>query len=494
MKIEGEESRCYNLLMVESKLIFYLNGKKQEIGTENIKDFSLLDFLRNPLRLTGSKKGCSEGDCGACTVVIGEYSPVEKKVVYKSITSCIYPVYKVYGKHIITIEGLEENGKLNEIQKAFIENHAIQCGFCTPGMIMGMLALLLNNPKPDEYQISKALSGNLCRCTGYQSIKNACVQVSTKGYKKPEFISNTEKQLKEIDKDLNFKPNFPNSPVKEYFIPSNLNSALKLLEEGSFTIFNGCSDIAVRINKAEASFEKVLDISGIKELKQIKLENGKVKIGGNITFNRFLKFAETDEKLKAIKDFFEFIGSNQIRNIGTIAGNISNASPIADSAIFLLSADAELVLSLSKGKRKVKLTDFYKGYKQIELNKNELIEWIEFEIPKGEISFLKTSKRKEVDIASVNSCVILELEGRKIKDISISFGGVFPYPIRVFKAENYLKGKEISRKLIEKAAEICKSEVKPISDVRGSQGFRKKLVYNQILKHFLKLTPEVFYE
>ncbi|WP_201328263.1 FAD binding domain-containing protein [Thermotomaculum hydrothermale] len=473
--------------MAKEEIIFFLNGEKISFNIEKIKHFSLLDFLREDLKLTGSKKGCSEGDCGACTVVIGEYSPIEKRIVYKAITSCIYPVFKIEGKHIITIEGLAENGELNQIQKAFVDNHAIQCGFCTPGTIMSLLGLLLNNANPDNNEINKALSGNLCRCTGYKSIKNACKDITTKHFKKPEFIKKTEKDLKKNRrKGGKLIPKIPNSPIKKYIIPETLDEALSILEKEKCKIFNGCSDLLVRINKGEDFFERVIDISQLKELKFIHKENNKVKIGGNVTFQEFIDFARR-EKLNQLIEFFEFIGSKQIRNIGTIAGNVANASPIADSAVFLLATDANLTLRSKKGKRKVLLSKFYKNYKETELKQNELIESIEFEIPQGKVSYIKTSKRKEVDIASVNSCIIASIQNKKIKDVSISFGGVFPYPVRIYNAEELLKGKEINDETIEEAAKICARSVKPISDVRGSEEFRRKLVYNQVIKHFFTL-------
>ena len=480
--------------MSDKAIVFYINGEKREYKVKDIKHFSLLDFLREELKLTGSKKGCSEGDCGACTVVVGEFSPLKNRAVYKAVTSCIYPVFKIHGKHIITIEGLEENGQLNPIQQAFIEHHAIQCGFCTPGMIMSLFALLLNNPNPGESDISKALSGNLCRCTGYKSIKDACLSVSSKKFKKPDFIEKTEKHLKHQGKTVVFTPSIPNLALKEYASPFSVEDAVSLISLEDYLILNGGSDLGVGINKGINTYQKIIDLSEIPELKKIEEKDGRLSIGGAITFREFIEFAEKNPDLKNLKPYFEFIGSNQIRNTGTIAGNIANASPIADSAVFLLAADAKLTLASKNGKRKIPLSEFYFDYKKTALGKCELIEKIEFEIPKSKVSFIKTAKRKEVDIASVNSCVIVNLNKEKIDKASISFGGVYPYPIRIFKCEEFLKGKTLSIETIKHAAEICSQEVKPISDVRGSESFRRKLVYNQVLKHFANLLEGVLNE
>ena len=481
--------------MVKDYLEFYLNGKKVEYPISKLKGFTLLDFLRENLKFTGTKKGCSEGDCGACTVVIGEFSPLKEKVVYNTVTSCIYPVFKVDGKHVITIEGLGENGALHPIQESFLEHHAVQCGFCTSGIIMSFFGLLLNNQSPSQNEILKALSGNLCRCTGYKAIRESCFDLSKRTFKKPGFLTEIEGKLKENSEDLEFK-NLPEIfPFKRYLIPSNLKSALKIISESNdFKILNGSSDFFVYLNRELNSPETLIDISKIAELKFIKNENGILRFGGNITFSELIDYFREKKFNRNFIDIFEIVGSGQIRNSGTPSGNISNASPIADGAVFLLSLDAILTLKNFRGERKVYLRDFYKGYKDTVLNSDEIISEIEFNIPNGEISYLKTSKRKEVDIASVNSCLFLNFKGSNILDLRVSFGGVYPYPVRIFRGEDFIKGKELNLENILKLAEICQDEVKPISDVRGSDKFRKQLVFNHILKHFYDLFPALLGE
>ncbi len=471
-------------------LSFYLNGEKKEFPQNNIQRLSLLHLLRNNLNLKGTKEGCSEGDCGACTVVVGEYSFIEKKVVYNSVTSCIYPVFKIHNKHIITIEGLDKNGELNPIQNAFIEHHAIQCGFCTPGMIMSMFALLLNNPNPSKDKIEKALSGNLCRCTGYTSIKNACLDVSKGKFKKPEFIKRAEPILKKLAKeksDTVFSHNIPNSPIKKYILPSTIKSALQYIEKEKPIIINGGTDFMVPVNRGYTPLKTILDLSGIKELNYIEKRDKRIRIGASVTFSRFISFLEKENLLLSLKNGFELIGSAQIRNSGTICGNIANASPIGDSAVILLALNSTLNIEGKGGKRRIALSQFYLDYKKTALKSGEFIESVEFTLPEGYASFIKTSKRKEVDIAGVNSCLILEEEKNTIKSLSIVFGGVAPYPIKLFDVENIFKGKKINSETIRKIAEYCFEKVKPISDVRGSARYRKKLVYNHIIKHFQNL-------
>ncbi len=486
-----KSKKCYNYIMEKKYLTFYLNGEKKNFKVSELKGFTLLDFLRENLKLTGTKKGCSEGDCGACTVVIGSYSPLFKRVLYKTVTSCIYPVFKIDGKHVITIEGLDENGELHPIQKSFIEHHAVQCGFCTPGMIMSFFGLLLNNKKPTEGEILKALSGNLCRCTGYKAIKESCVELGGRDFKKPKFVLDVENKLEGFSGDTYFSNLPPFFPFEKYFIPESTKTLFEILKNyRSFKILNGSSDFFVNLNRNLSSPEVLIDISEIKELKYIEKNGDYLKLGGNVTFRELIDFLRGESILGEFIDVIEVIGSNQIRNMGTPAGNIGNSSPIADFSLLLLSLDALLTLKSNEGNREVYLKDFYRGYKDTLLKENEIISEIKFKIPEGRISFLKTSKRKEVDIASVNSSLLINLNGDVVGDLKISFGGVYPYPVRIFKGEDFLKGKKVTFENVLKLAEICKDEVKPISDVRGSAEFRKKLVYNHILKHFSNIYSE----
>ncbi len=479
-------------MLEKESLNFFLNGREVNLDVEKIKSFTLLDLLRNELHLTGVKRGCSEGDCGACTVVIGEYSPIYEKVIYKTITSCIYPLFKVDGKHVITIEGIEENGNLHPIQKSFIDHHAIQCGFCTPGMIMSLFGLFLENPSPSEKEITKALSGNLCRCTGYKTIKEAALDINGEDFQIPSHVKKVEEKIYERynlekGKTKKFRLN-KIFPFREYISPHSLKDLFREISKGNYKIINGGSDLFVGINKLSLEFDGLIDISRIEELNFIHIDGKRIEFGAGITFHELL------EKLKEFKHIFEIIGSNQIRKVGTMGGNIANGSPIADGAVFLLSMDAILTLEKKDGKRVVPLKEFYQGYKKFDLKEGEIISKIEFTIPEGKISYLKTSKRKEVDIASVNSSLVIDESNGKIRDVKISFGGVYPYPFRIEKGERFLKGKNLEEKNIYELAKLCKEEVAPISDVRGSKTFRKELVYNHILKHFLNLFPHIFGE
>ncbi len=131
---------------------------------------TLVDLIRNDLELTGTKKGCEVGDCGSCTVIMDG----------KPVNSCLVLAVQANGKKITTIEGVAAGEKLHPIQEAFVEHGAIQCGFCSPGMILSGKHLLENNPSPTDLEIRTAISGNLCRCTGYQKIVEAIKDVSEK--------------------------------------------------------------------------------------------------------------------------------------------------------------------------------------------------------------------------------------------------------------------------------------------------------------------------
>lgn len=144
---------------------FKVNGRKYDLDLD--PKLRLIDILREELELTGTKEGCGEGECGTCTVIIDK----------QAVNSCLILAPQIRNKEIITVEGLEKDGELDKLQESFIKNGAIQCGYCTPGMLMSAKALLMKNPKPSKDEIKDAIAGNLCRCTGYNKIVSAIEEV-----------------------------------------------------------------------------------------------------------------------------------------------------------------------------------------------------------------------------------------------------------------------------------------------------------------------------
>ena len=442
----------------------------------------LLDFIRKEKHLTGTKEGCKEGDCGACTVLVGNLK--NNKLEYHSVNSCLLPLGNVNNTHIVTIEGLN-SVNLTHIQTEFIKEGASQCGFCTPGFIVSLTGYLINN---DVYKIDSALNsiaGNICRCTGYSSIKRAVNDVLNK----PGFIKN-DKQDK-----ISFLIN--NNILPDYF--SGITERLKKLkiensnghDKKTKYFIAGGTDLFVQ--KPDELLEQQISFIKNKNLSYIKVDNSVCQVGGAATFEMINDSLVFQNYFPRLKNYFDLIASLPIRNSATVGGNIINASPIGDLTIFFLALNATVVLSDGNTRRKVLLKDLFKGYKQLDKTDDEYLEYIEFKSPaqNSYFNFEKVSKRTHLDIASVNSAMYVEVDNDIISSIHISAGGVAPIPLYLERSSQIMIGKKIKMESLVEALPIIQSEISPISDIRGSADY-KRLLINQLIKaHFVELFPEL---
>lgn len=455
---------------------FILNN--QLIKTNEPAGKSLLDFIRYEADLAGTKIGCREGDCGACTVLEGQLSGNE--VIYKSIVSCLTPLGNVHGKHIVTIEGINLE-HLSPIQNAMVENAATQCGFCTPGFVMSLTGQAMAKEIPDKARFIAAVSGNICRCTGYKSIEKAANDIANLYLQK-----DNQDPIEWLVK----KNHLPG-----YFltIPERLSKIKESIEPANNVnvIIGGGTDLMVQ--KADKIYESELNLLfDRKDLKSIKVANNSCIIGSACTANDIMNSQLINDVIPDIKDYFKLISSEPIRNMGTIAGNIMNASPIADLSIFFLALNANIQLNDGKNKRVFPLKDFFIGYKTLNINPNEFIESVSFEIPTNEFkfNFEKVSKRTHLDIASVNTAIYLNLNSDSIIECSISAGGISPVPLYLMNTSEYLTGKQITNSVIIKANTIMQEEIAPISDIRGTSDYKRLLLRQLLFAHFIKLFPE----
>ncbi len=453
------------------------------VETEVQPGKSLLDFIRRDLRLTGSKEGCREGDCGACTVLVGDLE--NDRMIYKTVNSCIMPVGDINGKHLVTIEGLSYE-KLNQIQNDFVEQGASQCGFCTPGFIVSLCGYFLENEKPNINDAINSLDGNVCRCTGYESIRNAINNsIVNLGSNEHHGKSHTEKLV-----SSNFIPN--------YFleIPQRLNNLSLEIQTDSGNgeakqIIGGGTDLLVqRWEEIEDADVNLIFHSQLEN--KITLENNICKIKATVTVTEFCESEIIKKYFPGVTESLYLFGSLPIRNRATLGGNIINASPIADMTSILLALNAKLVIK-SKSIKTIKLSEFYTGYKTMNLSPGELLAEIKIDLPKkgALFNFEKISRRTYLDIASVNSSIYLEMNENAISNVHISAGGVAPIPLYLFKTEEFLIGKEISFDVIKKAAEIALEEITPISDARGSAEYKSLLLRNLLFAHFEKFFPNL---
>ncbi len=462
---------------MQEQLHFILNN--EEITGEFNGSSSLLSFIRNTKKLTGTKLVCREGDCGACTVLVGEL--IKGNVEYRTVTSCIFPLAKVNGKHVVTVEGINNTG-LTPVQSEFVNEGATQCGFCTPGFIMSLTWYLITHSDYDLSGAINALGGNICRCTGYASIiRSAENVINALNNGNTNGSINLHKLI-----ELNVLP--------EYFagIKMRLEKIKEKIHAGIVTgdrpvWVGGGTDLYVQ--KFESLVGSRIALTERLGRSYILEDNNAIRLSGNATFEEFKNSGVIKKYFPGLQRQFNLIASLPIRNSATIAGNIVNASPIGDLTIILLALDATLVLSEDKNKREVKLKDFYKGYKSLNKSEDEIITEIYFEnnFKNQKFNFEKVSKRTYLDIASVNTAMFVEYIGGEIKRCGISAGGVAPVPLFLKNTSEFLTGKKIENEIIEEALDIAQSEISPISDVRGSEAY-KRLLLNQLIKaHFIEM-------
>lgn len=449
---------------------FILNN--QRIKTDRHPGNTLLDFIRKDAQLKGTKIGCREGDCGACTVLVGSIE--NDTLCYHSIVSCLSPLINAHGKHIVTIEGLEME-ELNPPQKAIENNAATQCGFCTPGFVMALTGNLLSNTGESALE---SMSGNICRCTGYKSIEKAGEEIDQA---RKTLLRGREIELM-IEKEW----------LPKYF--ASIEKSLKNIPAKTKEVINGLligggTDIVVQ--KPEIVREAQVHTSLRNIPSEIEINDGQILIGAGINMSNFFEHPIIQDSFPNLKESYPLIASRQIRNMGTLGGNIVNASPIGDTSILFLSLNAELILSTH---RKLALKDFFLGYKKIDLEENEHIYYIAIDtsLNNFDVHFEKVSKRTYLDIASVNSAIGIRLSGEKIESIFYAVGGVAAYPKFMRKTCEFLQGKELNIETINQAIGILQKEVSPISDIRGSKEYKLLLLRQLFLSHMIKLYPLLF--
>ena len=456
---------------------FILNNNK--IETEKLTGSLLLDFVRYDKTLTGTKIGCREGDCGACTVLIGDL--IDGQMNYKQVTSCLTPLGNVQGKHVVTIEGLNMDD-LSPVQKCMVNESGTQCGFCTVGFVVSLTGFCLSNSEPSYKDAIAAIDGNICRCTGYKSIERAAKHITG---------SLTGKDQNETIQWL----------VDQAFIPSYFNQIPAMLKELSpvkdphrnGTLVGGGTDLYVQ------KYDQLIDqdvnlIANSSELRFTDVQNGVCSLGAGNTATDLLESDDLQAMFPQLAEHLKLVASSPIRNIATLGGNFVNASPIGDFTVFFLALDSILTLTENNQNRTIYLKDFYKGYKDLDKTAGEIISAIAFDIPdrNTEFNFEKVSKRITLDIASVNTAVQLSVSDNKITQIHLSAGGVAPIPLYMGKTCTFLRGKELTPRNIKSAHEILQSEISPISDVRGSAEYKRLLLRQLYYAHFIKLFPNQF--
>jgi xanthine dehydrogenase small subunit len=456
-------------------LLVHINGVPHRIGAPRAFE-TLSRFLRYDQRATGTKIVCEEGDCGACTVLVGR---VENGALrYRPINSCIQFLFQLDCTHIVTVEGLARGGELTPVQDEMVRCHGAQCGYCTPGFVMALAGLYECTSHPSADDVRGAVTGNLCRCTGYEPIVKAGLQATAQPkieqlYPGAPMIAEIAKHEREAVR------------IEHFFKPADLESAIRFKAENpKCVIVQGATDFGVWCNKRGFAAEALLSLDGIEGLGDIRQEDGALLVGGRALLADFERAVrDVVPELAPIMDRF---GSPQIKNAGTLAGNIANASPIADTLPFLFVTNASLELTGLSGTRTVTIADFYLGYKKLALSADEIITRILIPLPsKGEtLRLYKVSKRSHLDISSFTAAMLMRRNDGRVDSIRIAYGGVAPVVLRLPKTEHFLAGKTLARETFAEAGEIARGEIAPISDVRGTRDFRMQLAQNVLQRFF----------
>ena len=451
----------------------------------------LLDVLRDDLGLTGTKDGCREGDCGACLVLLG--IPQPDGIRYQTVNSCLLPLGNVAGRHAVTIEGLNQPD-LSPIQKALVDEGAIQCGFCTPGLVIALTGFLLSGVSLSADHGIAALGGNICRCTGYVSIRRAIARL---GEQFRDLEPASEPSSSERIAALVARQVLP-----RYFldIPARLHSLAAAAttevpgeerEARSPILVAGGTDLFVtqadQLRDAELMF-----LSQREDLQGIRIEDDFCCIRAATPLTAIEASPIIRRLFPDLGRHFARIASLPIRNRATVAGNIVNASPAGDLSVMFLALNATVILARGKHQRTIRLRDFFRGYKILDMAADEMISEIRFPVPDADtrFDFEKVSRRDHLDIASANSAIQLRVRDGRIVEAHAAAGSVAPVPLYLRSTVAFLQGQPISAATARAAAAVAGGEISPISDVRGSADYKRALLQRLISIHFLTMFPE----
>ncbi len=454
-------------------------------------DETLLDYLRLRRSLRGSKEGCAEGDCGACTVLVGRLSNGE--LVYEGVNACIRFVGSLDACHVVTIEHLKgKNGKLHPVQQAMVDFHASQCGFCTPGFVMSLYALWMQDPEPGDIAIEKALQGNLCRCTGYEAIVRAARAISSYGTaaKDPLAVerSKVTAKLQELRDGARVEIGEDGARL---VVPASVDDFAAILEtEPKATVVAGSTDVGLWVTKFMREISPAVFIGNLDDLKTISVRDGVLTIGAGVTYSD--AFGLLSKHISVLGPLIDRIGGEQVRNMGTIGGNIANGSPIGDMPPPLIALGATLTLRRGEKRRTIPLEKFFVAYGKQDRQPGEFVEAVHVPLPHQGTRFAvyKITKRRDEDITAALGAFHLTLaEGGTVSSIRIAYGGMAATPKRAVAVEDALIGKPWSAETVEAALDAYATDFTPLSDMRASAEYRM-LASRNLLRRFFAETQD----
>ncbi len=465
--------------------IRFLLGTSQKELRDVSPTLTVLEYLCTVEYLCGTKEGCAEGDCGACTVVLGE--PDGDKMRYRAVNACVLFVPALDGKQLITVEHLRAaDGALHPVQQAMVDRHASQCGFCTPGFVMSLFALYQASEAPDRTAVNEALAGNLCRCTGYRPIVDAALD-SCCSSAADDFVTaaaETAARLRALDTGDMLAVRHGGQTC---FAPRSTAELADVMQQHpDAQMVAGGTDVGLLVTKQHRRLDAVVALDGVRELTTISPGDAAVSIGAGANYEDALAALEPH-----YPDFgllLRRLGSRQIRNRGTIGGNIGNASPIGDTPPPLIALDATLVLRRGSQQRTLPIEDFFLGYRKTALAAGEFIERIDVPLPQpgSEFRCYKVAKRFDQDISAVCGAFRIKIVDHRVRDVRIGFGGMAATPVRARGTEQALLGQAWTAASVHAAMDALDAEFSPISDMRASAAYRLMVARNLLYKFFLE--------
>jgi xanthine dehydrogenase small subunit len=464
---------------------FRLNGRlcREDSASPTM---TVLEWLRSRARLTGTKEGCAEGDCGACTVVLGR--AFHGALHYEAVNSCLMMLPQIANCDVLTVEGLAApDGNLHPVQQALIDADATQCGFCTPGFVMAMFAFHHGGEGPEEGIIHEALAGNLCRCTGYRSIVEACRRIA--GGPADRVVADkttTAQGLAALPPFAHYR-----ATGQVFLRPRSLPELFTLLADlPDALLLAGGTDLGLRVSKERDAFPVVIALDAIAELRRIAVSSDALELGGGVTYTQALP--HLDQRFPSFGALVRRIGSRQIRNLGTIAGNLVTASPIGDTIPCLIALGASVRLASRAGERTMAVESFITGYRKTALRPGEVIAAIRIPLLEAGVDFsaYKLSKRFDQDIATVIAAFCLRRRDGTVDELRAVYGGMASRAMRASNVERATEGRSWTPETLADIDEVFARDFTPITDHRGGAGYRGRAAANLIRRFQMETSSD----
>jgi xanthine dehydrogenase small subunit len=477
--------------MNSSKIRFYYQGRVQEVDSAS-PTRTVLQHLREDLHCTGTKEGCAEGDCGACTVVIG--SLVDGELELRNVNSCIQFLPTLDGKAVFSVEDLKQpGGRLHPVQEALVECHGSQCGFCTPGFAMSLWTLYLQQEgqsgPPCRKTIDESLSGNLCRCTGYRPIIDAAIRMG----ELPAVSFNREAlkaTLQGLQRDTMFSYTHDG---QSFHAPRTLDelTALRAAKPGA-TILAGSTDVGLWVTKQMRDLGDVIYTRQVQELHRIATVNGKLEIGAAVSLDDAYRAVLDLYQNDSLHELWQRFASQPIRSTGTLGGSVANGSPIGDSAPWMIVLGAEIVLRSGQGQRVLLLQDFYLDYMKKDWQPGEFVEAVRIPLPQAGQQFrtYKLAKRYDQDISAVCAAFAIELDKGVVRNARIAYGGMAATSRRAAQAEAAVNGQPWNEATMRAGMEALARDYTPLTDMRASANYRMRTAQNLLRRFWMESRQE----